>query len=828
MSLDAQINFGNVVAGSAAKPGAVNGAFIYARWVGYLCPTVSGKYTLGTNSDGGVNLFIGDMPIIQVLGSSLTANSTTSYNNSGTTELTAGVFYPITLEWQHGSPTNYEIQLLWTPPGGSVQVIPSANLSTSKASVTGNITGTWWNGTAGLWYPSGPGIIDFANANNVNKNVSNVAGTLSDNLIKNGDFDQGLANWGLSNAWGGDISAVSVINSSSFPRGAFTLQATNINQSPESAEYIPIDITKTYFVEGWISISAPMTSGQCYIGFEEYDGNKTALAHTSGGAAALWSPVNGLTSTPGNTWAYFSTEINGSAAAINSTTPSLTQFNSSAKFLRCQMLLNWGTTAGQQKTVQVQGLRLSEVAAGHTRALKLLQKGVSTDLNKQGSILPNQVVLITLTMPDATTLNATWAAQSLEHPDTTFLSVPASSSILATALLTEDAESSTVGSQASGWTLGGGNGLLGANDFVHSGSKSLKIVNGAAADSFSSKTVSGLINGRVYSLRGWIKTTALPAGAGSGAVLHLQIGSGVTALTSVSVPSGVGFLLSGNDIAVGLPDDNTARDWFFVEMLFKPTGSGSVTLYAQLGLGGATQGTAWFDDFGIYPTGASWNGLTASTGYYLYSRINASTGNIEFVNGNPPGTSPSDSLAAQCCLDGYILLPVKKVTTPASGSSGSDTGGGSGTCPEFDAPVFVRRYSQDGELTFEGEIIAGEVQPGYESDDGTIKRGDFLKGYSFAKREDVYRAVHQTMHVPCAGWMRLDGVRFTACETVWDGPLDSGQWLPAWQVSGAIQDSTVGVKVLIQVEADCDDEHNYCVITENGVRLIHNTPVLPC
>jgi hypothetical protein len=822
MSLDAQVNFGNVVGGSAAKPGAINVPNIYARWVGYLVPTVSGKYTLGTNSDDGVNLFINDTPIIQALASSLTANGTAAYNNSGVIELTAGVFYPITLEWQHGAGATYQVQLLWTPPGGSVAVIPSANLSTSKASVTGNLTGAWWNGTAGLWFPSGPGIIDFTNPNSPNKNISNVAGTISDNLLKNGDFDQGLANWGLGDWPGGAFSSVSVITSTGAPRGAFALQATNVGQNAGSADYIPVDITKTYFYEGWVSIAAPMVSGACYLGLQEYDGNKALVTHNTVGGAGFWV-VNGTASTPGNTWVYFSGEIVGSAAANASTT----QFNSAAKFVRFQLLFNWGTTAGQQQNCQVQGLRFSEVAAGHVRSIRLLQKGVSTDLNKQGSILPNQVVLITITMPDGTTANATWAAQSLLRPDNSSLSVPASTSVLGANLVTDgDGEAGTVGSAPSGWTIDGG-GWVVANDFVNSGTKALKIVNATAVNTFMHQDFS-VVNGRVYSLRGWIKTTALSTLASGGAVLNVDIVSGVTAFTIIS-KNGTDFSASQPDI--GLPADNTARPFTFVECLFKPTGSGVIRLYCQLGYAPAgCSGTAWFDDVGIFPTGGGWSGLTVGGGYYLYSYIDAVTGFLQFANGSPPPTSPSDTLAAQCTLDGRIGLPPKHITMPAtSGGTGSDTGGGSGTCPDFDAPVFVRRYSLGGELVFEGQIKAGEVQPGYESDDGTIKRGDFLKGYSFKLQRDVYRAVQHYSHVPCAGWMRIDGIRFTACETVWDGPFDNGgQWLPAWKVPGAIQDSTVGIKVLIQVEADWDDEHNYYVEVLGGVRLIHNTIILPC
>jgi hypothetical protein len=127
-------------------------------------------------------------------------------------------------------------------------------------------------------------------------------------------------------------------------------------------------------------------------------------------------------------------------------------------------------------------------------------------------------------------------------------------------------------------------------------------------------------------------------------------------------------------------------------------------------------------------------------------------------------------------------------------------------------------------LIFEGRIKAGELSHGWESADGTKKRGYFLKGYSFTQRNEVYRAVQQISPVPCAGWMLLDGWRYTACETVWDGPLIQGQWLPAWKVPGAKHDSKPGLKIYIQVEADNDDEHNYYA----GARLIHNGNVLPC
>jgi hypothetical protein len=444
---------------------------------------------------------------------------------------------------------------------------------------------------------------------------------------------------------------------------------------------------------------------------------------------------------------------------------------------------------------------------------------VSTSFLVQASMLPNQVVLITYTMPSPSLLIGSWLAQTLGRTDGSTLTVLASAG--GNLLINGDGESGALGTQAPGWTLGANSGLITANDFVHSGAQAMKIGNATPANSFSNQNVT-LVGGQVYVLEGWIKTDALTGGSPNGALLKVSIASGITSFTILTKFGAydAGFTTTPT---IGLPADSVARGYTFVQCWFIPATSGVITLFVQNIATNSEQ--CWYDDIKLYPhTGPAYSGLAASTGYYLYSFINRSTGAITYVNGAPPGTSPSDTLAQQCTLDERIQLPMKKITTP-SGGSGSDTGGGSGTCPEFDAPVYVRRYSDEGLLVFEGEIKAGEVRGGYESDDSQIKRGDFLKGYSFAQGQDVFRAVQHASLVPCAGWMRIDGVRFTACETVWDGPLNGGgQWTPAWKVPGAVQDNTVGLKVLIQVEADWDDEHNYYA----GTRLIHNAFILPC
>jgi hypothetical protein len=250
----------------------------------------------------------------------------------------------------------------------------------------------------------------------------------TDNLIKNGDFELGLANWGTSGGWGGSLSAITSVSSSSFPRGSNALNcAATLLQSPESQIFIPVDITKTYFAEGWVKISAPLTGGAAvYLGFNEYDGSKTHLIHNSGGSGAMWCLANNLTSTPSNGWLYVSAEIVGSASL-----PTDLQFNSSAKYVKCQALLNW--SSGTPQIIQVQGLRISEVAAGSVRAIKLLQKGISTDLKNQSSVVPGtvtrnpfSVVSFDDTLGNGCATKITWVAITVYNPDNTTVVVPAS------------------------------------------------------------------------------------------------------------------------------------------------------------------------------------------------------------------------------------------------------------------------------------------------------------------------------------------------------------------------------------------------------------------
>jgi len=172
----APLDFGNVVAGSTSAPVNVNGTYFYMRATGYLIPSVTGLYTIGVNCADGCSVFIGSQAIVANLTGLDTAHATLAYTQSGTIMLTKNVYYPLIIEWQHGSGSPYELQLIWTPPnGGITALVPSANLSDSATSITNVLDVSWWNGTSGLWYPGGNGTIDFSNGAHPNKTLDYIA-----------------------------------------------------------------------------------------------------------------------------------------------------------------------------------------------------------------------------------------------------------------------------------------------------------------------------------------------------------------------------------------------------------------------------------------------------------------------------------------------------------------------------------------------------------------------------------------------------------------------------------------------------------------------------
>src|SRR5208282_2648862 len=153
--------------------------YFYARFTGYIVAAITGMYTIGVNCQDGCNLFIGSTPLSLNVAGTDTAEVTLGYTQGGSIYLTAGVYYPITIEWAFGNSSGPELQLIWTLPqgqegGGVTQLIPATALSDVQNSVSGRLDGSWWNGTPDLYFPSGNNSIDFSNTQHPNKNLDNI------------------------------------------------------------------------------------------------------------------------------------------------------------------------------------------------------------------------------------------------------------------------------------------------------------------------------------------------------------------------------------------------------------------------------------------------------------------------------------------------------------------------------------------------------------------------------------------------------------------------------------------------------------------------------
>ncbi|HLJ87766.1 MAG TPA: hypothetical protein VKZ53_13150 [Candidatus Angelobacter sp.] len=195
----------------------------------------------------------------------------------------------------------------------------------------------------------------------------------TDNLIRNGDFEQGMGNWqSLIPNLGFQIRH----GIPGLPRGSSELMVNPTSQGFQfqGVELIPVDINKVYLMECWLRIVAPLTGGiRFFCGLQEYDLNKNQVFHFPGNAFAMWCSFVLAASTVGNTWQFSSVEISGS-----STSPSTTQFNAAAAYVSAAIFLS-GDAAGVGQQVEMCGFRLSEVAAGSRRAI--------TGLNGVGQII---------------------------------------------------------------------------------------------------------------------------------------------------------------------------------------------------------------------------------------------------------------------------------------------------------------------------------------------------------------------------------------------------------------------------------------------------------
>lgn len=90
------------------------------RWTGLIEPQVTGEHVFTLKSDDGMRLYIGDMATPVVTGWS---NHGNDVEQEGRMTLDAGRAYAVMIEYYQDAGAAV-VQLFWTPPGGSRQVIP--------------------------------------------------------------------------------------------------------------------------------------------------------------------------------------------------------------------------------------------------------------------------------------------------------------------------------------------------------------------------------------------------------------------------------------------------------------------------------------------------------------------------------------------------------------------------------------------------------------------------------------------------------------------------------------------------------------------------------
>jgi hypothetical protein len=496
--------------GVSAIPAGVNLTYFYARWEGYIVPPTSGTYTIGVNSDDGCNLYIAGVPLVVNLTNDWQgANWTTlTYTQSETVPLQAGVRYPIVLEWQNATGPG-GVQLLWTPPGGSVALIPSSVLTTSTSTMTNNLSGRWWNGTSSLWYPTGNHYIDFSQSH-PNKTLdfvgdgSSYARTLASFVTDGVPYtNMGAWNSGTSYAVGSQVSYSGnfwlciVANSNSAPT------TTNTNWlliGPQSLDNLQDGTTRFGGIQistgdGFQLLTNPDFAGGSTTGYYVYDNNSTGnvtiatesdntapnssgyrlkIVTSAGGTTPGWGGWSRQINVDSGTWTTPNTYHRGStilwrirayipvgytlnwasnATGTGATFTWLTSqagtggwfdycakqvIGSSGSFSSTGFFYLTGSTTPVTWYVAVCSAVCTTHPSYYNRDLDYVQDGgtyrrplyvsasgtfaISTGFNDQGSIAPNQPIIISYTTT-TTSISLSWTSQSVLRADGTTLTL---------------------------------------------------------------------------------------------------------------------------------------------------------------------------------------------------------------------------------------------------------------------------------------------------------------------------------------------------------------------------------------------------------------------
>lgn len=196
---------------------------------------------------------------------------------------------------------------------------------------------------------------------------SSLTASTTDNKIANGDFEQGLYNW--VPVFGS--SAPNIITDATSPVGGKVAQfPVQRMLCLQSQEYIPIDPSKTYFMECWAYV--PPGAPNCYAGFVEFDQNYVFVPRVASGLVGDFGLFSGLESTNGS-WQHFSFTISGQGN--NDTNLGTNTFDVSTKYVCAALYINWDSTNGTPQVVRVAYMRFAEVQSGAAKNIDLLQDG---------------------------------------------------------------------------------------------------------------------------------------------------------------------------------------------------------------------------------------------------------------------------------------------------------------------------------------------------------------------------------------------------------------------------------------------------------------------
>jgi len=156
----------------------------------------------------------------------------------------------------------------------------------------------------------------------------------TDNLVFNGDFEQGQEGWKT-----GSTTLTSVTGGYS---GNYALEYTGATATLQNDDYIPVDPTKDVFeLEGWFkkTTTGSPTPGILYFGYIAYDASKVAITTSPCGTYCYFA-ASGYTIPNDGNWHKFNATTTGEGTAYPN-------FPVGTKFVRILVFLNYAASTNE-------------------------------------------------------------------------------------------------------------------------------------------------------------------------------------------------------------------------------------------------------------------------------------------------------------------------------------------------------------------------------------------------------------------------------------------------------------------------------------------------